>query len=89
MYQLNKTNDCNMKNKNIRELLCVHNVGLTWIIQSRGKFKLHFQQQCPIWIQNGPWYNTKICSYFCGYYLKYLFTTAPQDGYALMCYFNA
>ena len=52
-----------------------HNVGLSWIVQSKQKPNFDLQHHCPSWILNVPWYNTMICSQFHGYLFGYYVTT--------------
>ena len=92
----NKIVGFEMRNQNPSENFTVfikavvfRNVGLYCIIQLKEQFEFYFDQNCPPWIQNGPWYNTKICSNVCSSSLENLFTTARQNRYALMCSINS
>ena len=38
-----------------------HNIVLSLNIQSNKNPGFDFQNNCPSWILNGPWYNTTIC----------------------------
>ena len=50
--------------------------------------KFDFNQQCPVWINNGPWYNTKFCSHLRSSYFDDFCTTEQHGRYDLMCYVN-
>ena len=36
-------------------------------------------------MQNGPWYNTTICSWLSGHNFEYCLTTGSKYGYELLC----
>ena len=58
-------------------------------VYSKEQVKFDFDKKCPSWIKNGPRHTTTICSHFSVYYSPYLFITAQQNRYALMCSVNA
>ena len=48
-----------------------------------------FQNHCPSWILNGPWYNNTICSRLYGLVFGDYLTTAKREIYNLSSYFEA
>ena len=65
------------------------NIGLSLIIQSNKNLGFDFQNNCPYWILNSPWYNTTICSKLHGLVFEDYFTTSKRDKYNLMCSIEA
>ena len=61
-----------------------HHVGLERIIQNNDKPKFDFQELCPSWMCNGPWYNPTVCSQSHGYSFKKYFKTGIKNRYDLM-----
>ena len=91
----NKTVGHEIRNQTFRilftvfiKVVLIRYSGLSWFTQSKEQVKFKFEQQCPSWIQNRNWYNTTIRSHLCGSSFEYIFITARQDRYALICSLN-
>ena len=58
-----------LKDKTVQEMITqfvlnkvLHHVGLSWIIYSKNHMKNDTKENNPDWLNNGPRYNTAICS---------------------------
>ena len=55
-----------------------HNVGIYLLIKSKEKSGYNFDLECTYWIEEGTWYNTKICTDLSGTDFDFCYFTSIQ-----------
>ena len=64
-----------------------HHVGMSWIICPNKEMLYEIDEiNNPDWLNKFPWYNTAICSEFCGKLFEAFIRQVRTDRYYLMCY---
>ena len=93
----NKETELRLKDTPIEEIITktklnaiLHHMGMSWIICSNNKILYEIEESIhPDWLDNGPWYNTTICSKLHGKIFEDFIRDARTDRYRLMCYIIA
>ena len=82
---------CSLENQKIEDFITpfvtnmmFQHIGLFWTIKSNKNLNFDFQNHCPSWIPNGPWYKIMICSQLHGLVFEYYFKDAKREIYNLM-----
>ena len=64
----------------------LYHVAMLWIICSNEETKYEIYESNHLyWLNEGPWYNTDICSKFHGKMFEDFITHARTDRYNLLC----